>query len=667
MQKKTMKKRSNNEALSLFEDKRKQKISDGYRLVKEEGNNGKVSAMSKQNALSDALPLSGKSIANPNGHTAAAKSFSFSFGQKQKQKQSQIASTNQKLAKIRQQLQDLNVSDGTNPHQHASQNLSDEDDSASSGPQRNGHAPKRQKAAKKALREKKNGKKRRRKNKRNGANTESSAASSMISQDEEQENRSKTANGYHRSNGAIDEGERQKWLAAAQEMDAQMLAGLQHLQNMSEDEDSFDSAINSSEDEDTPKQRKKGKKHKRSSAETESVDADAEDEEEEEEEEEGSGSDSESGSSVQSGRASDDEYEMDYEKMGGVMRSVLAKKVDYKNLTWRPLALWIRFDEYHDTKAEYAFAPQNKRIAGSCHELMVVYLRSSSFQHEKDVVYKRLLKLARDPEEDNKHHFETERKVSQYLYKMALMVNNHFETRTDVCIWPVETVHFKYKGQMKWATIQPPFLPDPVTNNIFVKIEPNSGKPCVDDPVVGRYQHLFAAITRGLDLIRDWQGYGTSQSTFLAVCNKFKVNKEAVSQIKIRKTQRMQRQTQVLVVIDPVLTTYNAHYETNNPTDFGVKAIDEWKLNHDCIRCRCKYFHLLSTECTKENEEGMQFGIADPDQHFFNRTTICKKAFTAIQKCRYSLDIWCGDDAFDDLSDGAEQRAEDGNDDDEDV
>jgi len=232
---------------------------------------------------------------------------------------------------------------------------------------------------------------------------------------------------------------------------------------------------------------------------------------------------------------------------------------------------------------------------------------------------------------------------------MALMVNNHFETRTDVCIWPVETVQFKYKGQLKWATIQPPFLPEPRTNNIFVKIEPNSGKPCVDDPVVGRYQHLFAAITRGLDLIRDWQGYGTSQSTFLSVCNKFKVNKEAVSQIRIRKNQRMQRQTQVLVVIDPVLTTYNAHYETNNPTDFGVKAIDEWKMNHDCIRCRCKYFHLLSTTCTEVNEEGMQFGIADPDQCFFNPNTIGKETLRAIQKCRYSLDIWCGDDEFEDL------------------
>merc|ERR1719385_249632 len=29
----------------------------------------------------------------------------------------------------------------------------------------------------------------------------------------------------------------------------------------------------------------------------------------------------------------------------------------------------------------------------------------------------------------------------------------------------------------------------------------------------------------------------------------------------------------------------------------------------------------------------MQFGIADPDQHFFNRSTIRKEAFAAIREC----------------------------------
>eukprot|EP00483_Globobulimina_turgida_P008333 UN08350 len=141
---------------------------------------------------------------------------------------------------------------------------------------------------------------------------------------------------------------------------------------------------------------------------------------------------------------------------------------------------------------------------------------------------------------------------------------------------------------MKYATVQAPFLPAKGTNNIFVKIEPNSGKACVADSIVGRYQHLFSSITRGLDLIRDWQGYGVSQSIFLNVCQKFNVEKDAISQIKIRKNKILQSQTQVLVVIDPVLTTYNAHYFTNNPTDFGIKAIDEWIEYHNCQKCRCK-------------------------------------------------------------------------------
>ena len=99
----------------------------------------------------------------------------------------------------------------------------------------------------------------------------------------------------------------------------------------------------------------------------------------------------------------------------------------------------------------------------------------------------------------------------------------------------------------------------------------------------------------------------------------------------------------VLVVIDPILTTFKAHYETNNPTDF-VKAIDEWKSHHDCIRCRCKYFNLLSTNITEANPDGMLFGIADPDQYFFDKDKMDQKVYREIQKCRYELNIWFGDD-----------------------
>ena len=205
----------------------------------------------------------------------------------------------------------------------------------------------------------------------------------------------------------------------------------------------------------------------------------------------------------------------------------------------------------------------------------------------KGEIFTRLIKLARDPDEDNQHHFEVERKVYQYLSKIAKCMNKCYHSRYDVCIWPVETIYFEYKGNMKWATVQAPFLPR--DNSCFVKIEPNSGKPCVDDPIVGRYQHAFAALTRGLDLVRDWQGYGVTTNVFLKQCDISNV-KEAKSQIIKRDNHNI---TYTLVVIDPVLTTCTAHYETNNPTDFGVKALDEWKTNHDCERCRCDFFVMF--------------------------------------------------------------------------
>merc|ERR1712157_214926 len=238
--------------------------------------------------------------------------------------------------------------------------------------------------------------------------------------------------------------------------------------------------------------------------------------------------------------------------------------------------------------------------------------------------------------------------------------------RTEVAVWPVETVHFEYEGKMKWATIQTPFLPQKETNNIFVKIEPNSGKPCVDDPIVGRYQHLFAAVTRGLNLVRDWQGYGVSQDVYLEVCRRSNVEKDAMRQIKVAKSERLQKQKQVFVIIDPVLTTYNAHFETNNPTDFGVKAIDEWKSNHDCIRCRCKYFFLKPTQCTAANDEGMLFGIADPDQFFFEKDKMSATVFQNIMQCRYDLNVWCGDNNNDNDDNGSASGSGSGTNDNED-
>jgi len=281
--------------------------------------------------------------------------------------------------------------------------------------------------------------------------------------------------------------------------------------------------------------------------------------------------------------------------------------------------------------------------------------------NERGVIYKRILKVARTSDEDNKHHFDLERRVAQFLHRIASTVNHHFISRSDVAIWPVETIQFEYGGKLSWATVQPPFIPDPVTNNKFVKIEPNSGDPEYDDPIVGRYQHLFAAISRGLYLVRDWQGYGVSQEEYLSVCKKYNLQKEIIEQIKIRKNKKLQTQTQVFIVIDPVLTSFNAHFETGNATDFGIKGIDEWKDNHDCVRCRCQCFHLLSTDRKNINKHGMLFGIADQDQLFFDKEKMDKKVYSEIMKCRHDLNIWCGDDAFDEFEKKQEIQQNDEN------
>ncbi len=102
--------------------------------------------------------------------------------------------------------------------------------------------------------------------------------------------------------------------------------------------------------------------------------------------------------------------------------------------------------------------------------------------------------------------------------------------------------------------------------------------------MVGRYQHAFAAMTRGLNLVRDWQGYGVDTESFLKQSEKY--CPEAIPQIAVKGVKN----TRILVMIDPVLTTYDAHYETNNPTDFGVKAMDEWLETHDCERSNCSHF-----------------------------------------------------------------------------
>ena len=99
----------------MFSDKRKQKINDGYRIIKEQDKNNLNDLQNNQqpqNPLNRAIPLSGKSIPNPNV-VNNNKSFSFSFGQKQKnnrpQSYHQQQRDNAKLAEIRQHLAKISI------------------------------------------------------------------------------------------------------------------------------------------------------------------------------------------------------------------------------------------------------------------------------------------------------------------------------------------------------------------------------------------------------------------------------------------------------------------------------------------------------------------------------------------------------------------------------
>jgi len=127
-------------------------------------------------------------------------------------------------------------------------------------------------------------------------------------------------------------------------------------------------------------------------------------------------------------------------------------------------------------------------------------------------------------------------------------------------------------------------------------------------------------------LLRDWQGFGVPQDKFLEVCKKYGVQ-EGVEQIRIRDKPRM---AFTLVVIDPVLITIESHFRKNNPTDFGIKAMDEWTEDHDCNLCKCSNWHLVSP---------LVFGIADPGQRFFSETTPAEM-MEPIRRCRELLDIF---------------------------
>eukprot|EP01084_Bolivina_argentea_P288631 495443_1 len=65
LQKKIYKKQSISDAMGLFNDKKKQKITAGYRIITEQNKNNKNNKNNNNTNSTPNLPISGKSIQNP--------------------------------------------------------------------------------------------------------------------------------------------------------------------------------------------------------------------------------------------------------------------------------------------------------------------------------------------------------------------------------------------------------------------------------------------------------------------------------------------------------------------------------------------------------------------------------------------------------------------------
>lgn len=332
-----------------------------------------------------------------------------------------------------------------------------------------------------------------------------------------------------------------------------------------------------------------------------------------------------SSDSSDDGRESDNEYEMEFDPICDILKKAVDQKVpsatDENKKQWTPIVYWLRSSGKEEKGASFCQIELPKKIAGSIHKIALYCFKDSNGN-----VCRRLVKVARDSKEDNENHFREEYHAHQRMVPVASAINKCFRiTRTDMCVWPVDLVRIEYEGEEHWALAQAPFLTP--ERNLFCKVEPNHGKPNDRDRMVARYQHAFCALTRGMYIIRDWQGYLVPYSVFE---HQSRSNlPEALGQLRERKNRIG---TEIFVCIDPVLASYDAHFIFENSTNFGLEAIDDWWENHDCEECRCAFYKL---------SDDIQFGIADTDQKFFTEKD--EKIEHAMKTVAEELDIWTGE------------------------
>ena len=300
-------------------------------------------------------------------------------------------------------------------------------------------------------------------------------------------------------------------------------------------------------------------------------------------------------------RSSDDEYIMeDFDKIAEALEDLVNRPFDKTKKMEKIITLKTMKDKVYQNLSYYIVDDELK-IAGGTHKLFVIKIKF------RDGLKTRILKLARDDEEDRQDHFERERKDAIYVTEIAKHMNSSLDINYNLFVWPLETVLLEIDGEERWGILQAPFItPDDDNFYCFNKVEPNIGKPFDFDPRIQRYQHYMAAMGKGMCLVRDWQGFYVDSKTFKNV---------------LRKNDLLDNQyakkDYVYVLIDFVLVTSHSHFNTRNMLDYGMEAMLEWKKYHSCKECRCHKFKLL---------DEIYFGLNDNDQEFF------EKAKPVVQK-----------------------------------
>ncbi len=301
---------------------------------------------------------------------------------------------------------------------------------------------------------------------------------------------------------------------------------------------------------------------------------------------------------------SDSEYEQEYEEIHKILSDGLKTPVPKTSHKWHPI-------EWKDGKQYEFFRVPSEKIAGSCHELFLAYIREVGTSS----ISVRIIKIARDERENCDLHFQQEVDTFNKLRVLARWTNSTFKTRIKLCIWPIEKIKFTEGRKIVWGIAQPPFMPSGFE---FCKVDCNSDQPIEFDPSSQRYQHLFSAIYKGRELVRDWQGFRVPTSVFVEEASKYLKHDPMDG-------YSLERENEVMVLIDPVIITADSCFKSGNLCDIGTSSMIEWGNQHKCGKCGCGYFGIKTK---------LLWNVDIPEMTFF-KDNICER----VEELRRNIKI----------------------------